>query len=105
MVGDPYAAQAQRTSHTSGKVLSLIKDREDVYDSIVDHWVMSSEDHLLKQALGLRFLYAVLSCWQYQVRGAVRGDTDSTGRYMQYGVVRFWVVVGCGGWPGGGRLC
>jgi len=42
------------------------QDAEDIYDGIVDSWVVSRSATLEQQVAGLRLVMACLECWLYQ---------------------------------------
>ncbi|KXZ51678.1 hypothetical protein GPECTOR_11g13 [Gonium pectorale] len=67
VVGDPWAGPAgQRQAHSIGKLLACVKDRESVYDTVCESWVLSRSAPLEQQVAGLRLVLACLSCWAFQ---------------------------------------
>eukprot|EP00775_Hariotina_reticulata_P010779 gene10778-10935_t len=65
-VGDPHENPSLRYHYTIGKILAAVKDAEDIYDGIVDSWVVSRSATLEQQVAGLRLVLACLECWMYQ---------------------------------------
>ncbi|KAG2449728.1 hypothetical protein HYH02_005255 [Chlamydomonas schloesseri] len=67
VVGDPWSAPAgQRAAAAVGKLLNCVKERESVYDTVCDSWILSRTAALEQQVAGLRLVLACLSAWSFQ---------------------------------------
>eukprot|EP00798_Chlamydomonas_sp_ICE-L_P001587 gene1587-32974_t len=52
--GDPFTTPTVRNGHNIGRLMSMIKESDELYAKVTDDWVLSSRATLLMQVAGLR---------------------------------------------------
>ncbi|KAK9811850.1 hypothetical protein WJX72_011159 [[Myrmecia] bisecta] len=66
LIGDPQWSPNQRGHFAIGRMLAGLKDEEEMFDNITEHWLQNRRAPLEQCVAALRFLLACLTCWQFQ---------------------------------------